>query len=492
MGRVIRRDKTRDLALVQLDRLGDHARPLELAETGVRETVLHIGSGSGPLFPMTVRKVVPVDAPAGPGPVAGAAEQIPARTITLSGATDDSGGPLVDREGKLAGVVAGAGTGPSDRNDTRAIDMAEVRAFLADKDKETPAPPAAPDTREPDPSADVTVRDFGPPIDPKDLDKAAKDLYERCVKSTVFIITPVKGGYGMGSGSLIDAEKRYALTTYRTVEEESTVFVQFPEWTEDGLVMTDKKKYVERVPVGRAIKGKVLYRDKARDLALVQLDRLPTHAKAIPLAKKSARVGETVINIGTPGRFNTTFSVTQGSVRAVGVEKFLVGGSTPDSVFEVRAKVLTTTNPILPGDSGGPVIDRRGYQVAVTESGNSAQIMSHCIDVTEVWAFLNEKKVVIKDLTDGKDEPKKDPKSGDIPPAKEKGAERPPKSDRPPGSAPSAADEKAAADLLKRAAIFANIPDDKDYYMGRLREIIKKYPGTAAAKEAQKKLNDSR
>src|SRR6478672_6695020 len=53
-------------------------------------------------------------------------------------------------------------------------------------------------------------------------------LYKKVVKSCVFIVTPVKGGYGMGSGSLIDADKRLVLTNFHVVDEENIVFVQFP------------------------------------------------------------------------------------------------------------------------------------------------------------------------------------------------------------------------------------------------------------------------
>jgi S1-C subfamily serine protease len=92
---------------------------------------------------MAVRKVVPA--------VTGAAEPVEAPRFTLSGTTDYSGGPLVDREARLVGVVAGTATGPGDRNVTRAIDMAEVRAFLADKHSEPPAPPTVTVHREPPP-----------------------------------------------------------------------------------------------------------------------------------------------------------------------------------------------------------------------------------------------------------------------------------------------------------------------------------------------------
>src|SRR5688572_26885124 len=219
------------------------------------------------------------------------------------------------------------------------------------------------------------------------------DLHEKCVKSTVFIVTPTKRGAAMGSGSLIDAEKRYVLTNYHVVDEVKTVFVQFPVRNKDGSLMTDKAKYFQRIPAGLAIKGTVLHVDKSRDLALLQLEKLPPDTPALPLAKKSVRVGDKVMNIGNAGKVETTFNTADGSVRGVGVVDIVVGGG--DEALRIKARMVTVSIPINGGDSGGPIIDRRGYQVAVTESGydgDVAQNVNSCVCITEVWGFLNEKK----------------------------------------------------------------------------------------------------
>jgi S1-C subfamily serine protease len=325
---------------------------------------------------------------------------------------------------------------------------------------------------------------------PKDFD--GPGLYEKCVRSTVFIVTPLKGGSAQGSGTLIDAEKRYVLTNYHVVDEVDNVFVQFPVRNKDGSLMTDKKKYVDRIPAGAALKGKVLYRDDTRDLALIQLDKLPPDTKALPLAKKSVRTGEPVINIGNPGAVDWTFSTTSGNVRGVGVADMVVGRGGGAGVLRIKAWMVTVTNPINPGDSGGPLIDRRGYLVGVTESGRvGAQNVNNCVDVTEVRDFLKEKKITIKDLTGEKEEaPAPKPKHGldsDRPkmlptsPKGETGTEHPPKADK-------TADEKAAAELLQRAKLFEN-EDDKAYFKAKLKAIIASYPETAAGKEAKKLLD---
>ena len=179
MGRVVHRDKARDLALVQLDRLGRNARPLELAETGAATTVLHIGSGSGELFPMTLRRVVQVDPPAGPEPATGTTESVQAPTLTLTGHTDDSGGPLIDRTGRLVGIVAAGSTDPGGRPITRAIGTPELRAFLADNDKPAPSPPATPIVKAPDSLPDRTLQDFTPAVDPVSKELDVEALYKK-------------------------------------------------------------------------------------------------------------------------------------------------------------------------------------------------------------------------------------------------------------------------------------------------------------------------
>jgi Trypsin-like peptidase domain len=337
-----------------------------------------------------------------------------------------------------------------------------------------------------------------PRLAAEDVD--AVELYKKVVKSCVFIVTPLKGGFAMGSGSLIDADKKLVLTNYHVVDEEKFVHVQFPVFFKSGEMMTDKEKYIERIPAGQAIKGTVLYRDKSRDLALVQLARIPAGTTAIPLAKKSPEVATPTWNIGSPGALKQVFGVTDGQVRSIGVVKMLVGGSGPDSVFEVRARMVAATNPTNPGDSGGPLFDKRGYQVAVTESGSrSASLVNNFVDVSEVRALLNEKKIAIKELSDepdpkvevAKKDPKKtdslDPGPGKTPPAKDPVATTPPTKD--PAAAASPEDEKAASDLLRRAKFFMNGEENRETYMGKLKDIVRKYPATTAAKDAKKLLS---
>src|SRR5262245_58871088 len=232
------------------------------------------------------------------------------------------------------------------------------------------------------------------------------DLYGKVVNSCVFIIQVPKDkrGFAMGSGSLIDAEKRYIITNHHVVDDSDYVHVQFPTY-DKGKMITDKKIYIENVPAGKAIKATVLHRDRSRDLAIIQAEKIPPGTRAIPLAKDSPRQGTTVWNIGSPGAVEQLFNITEGKVRAVGVEERRVGSGA--EAFILKAKLVTATNPTIPGDSGGPLFNGKGEQVGVTESGHTgAQQVNIFVDVTEVRAFLKEKRVALWDSADEKIEPK--------------------------------------------------------------------------------------
>jgi S1-C subfamily serine protease len=147
---------------------------------------------------------------------------------------------------------------------------------------------------------------IAPRLAAEGFDAAA--VYEEGVKSVAFLSVLEKGkAKAIGSGSLIDAEKRYVLTSAHVVGNLNEVLAQFAVRGKDGRVLSDKRKYLERVEMGRAWKGKVLFRDKARDLALVQLDDMYADTPAIPLAKESARAGTRSSRSLAPPRWTVCF-----------------------------------------------------------------------------------------------------------------------------------------------------------------------------------------
>jgi S1-C subfamily serine protease len=308
-------------------------------------------------------------------------------------------------------------------------------------------------------------------------DLSPEDLYQKVVKSSVYIVTAVGRGYAQGSGSLIDLDEKIVLTNYHVVDEEEEVNVQFPLYDKDGKIINDKNEYKERVVKGQAIRGKVLFRDKSRDLALVKLDKVPLGAQAITLAKNSPKEGTEVWQIGNAGAVKQVFRVSKGEVSAVNIENFPVGGPGAKP-FIIKCRMITATNPINPGDSGGPLFDKRGYQVGVSESTDTtANLVNMFVDVTEVRDFLSQKKITVKELSDEPDPP------GKVRPK----LKTPPKKDDPKKDDPN--DEQTAAGKLRSAKLFAGNDDARAEYIARLKEIVTKWPNTAAGKEAKKLLD---
>lgn len=340
---------------------------------------------------------------------------------------------------------------------------------------------------------------LAPRLAAKEVDGA--ELYQKVVKSATYILTPLKGGHAEGSGSLIDVEQKLVVTNYHVVEDQEKVFVIFPRYVK-GQLDTDKQGYKKRLQNGDGIKGTVICRDKTCDLAIVKLESLPEGTPAIPLAKESPRPNTPVWQIGNAGAVTQAFRVSRGEVSAVGPWKNEQIGSGPDALY-LTCKMITATNPTNQGDSGGPLYDKRGYQVGVTESGlEGVNLVNAFVDVTEIHALLKKNKIKIKDLAveaEPPPPPKKDPKL--ITPPKKESAVEPPKKgtvDAPPPPpppmkettpAPSAADEKAASDKLRSAKLFANGEDNRPTYISKLKEIVAKWPDTAAGKDAKKLLD---
>jgi S1-C subfamily serine protease len=327
------------------------------------------------------------------------------------------------------------------------------------------------------------------------------DLYQKVVRSCVYIISPAKGGFGAGSGALIDAEQRIVLTNEHVVDDNKYVFLQFPIFDKDGKIVGDKDTYMARIPENKAIRGTVLARDPTRDLAFIKLDSLPEGTKALPLARTSVKSGVRTFNIGSPGKVQHLFSMTPGLVRTVGFTTLDFGDGKP-----LKATVVTATNPINPGDSGGPLFNTQGQQVAVTQSSKHGGIqqVNTFIDVSEVRAYMKELKITIKELVgeDGKTIGEKPTgvgkKDSEIPVTpKDAVLKTPVAKDAPKVAAPapkvepkvepagpSAADEEAAQKRLNYAQNIGS--GNAKRYTEILTEIITKWPGTKAAKEAEK------
>jgi hypothetical protein len=229
-------------------------------------------------------------------------------------------------------------------------------------------------------TAVVLIPGFAP------ADEEGAKVYKDLLKSICWIHSPRTGGkVATGTGSLVDLDRRLVLTNYHVVGDRDIVKVMFPR-TEKGKVVAERDFYRDRFR-RYGIVGKVVYRDKKADLALVQLEGLPEGVQAIKLAPESAEAGQSVHSVGNPGDSGALWVYTPGKVRQVYHKKWKA--KMGDDVADFEADIVETDSATNPGDSGGPLVNDKGQLVGVTQGGAiGARLLSTFIDVAEVKKTL--------------------------------------------------------------------------------------------------------
>ena len=164
----------------------------------------------------------------------------------------------------------------------------------------------------------------------------------------VVLVTSGSGSDGsLGSGFLVDRRGR-VLTNAHVVDGHDSATVTFDDGT--------------RTP------ATVLGRDESTDLAVLRVEDVPAGVRPLPLGRSSALVvGDPVVAIGNP--FGLERTATTGIVSAL---KRII--SSPND-FQIQ-NVIQTDAAINQGNSGGPLLDRRGRVVGInsqiaSESGGS-------------------------------------------------------------------------------------------------------------------------
>jgi serine protease Do len=212
---------------------------------------------------------------------------------------------------------------------------------------------------------------------------ADSDNYARTVGSTVWIITSdADSETSTGTGVLVDAEKRIVLTNAHVVGDSRSAVVFFPD-SKKGELEVKRQHYLDNV-IKLAQPGKVVAVDRRRDLALIQIPKIPEGVKAIEIAEASAKPGSSVDVIGNPGGSDVLWVYTSGTVRSVYDKKF------KSNHGEHEFRVVEIQSPIKPGDSGGPIVNTEGKLVAIAQSFSQQNtLVSYCVDLTEVKALID-------------------------------------------------------------------------------------------------------
>src|SRR5262249_36450460 len=117
--------------------------------------------------------------------------------------------------------------------------------------------------------------------------RANEAVFHRTLESSAFVVVP-KGDnqLGYGSGWIADREQRLIVTNNHVVGDHTEVYVYFPLWDNAGRLVT---RSAELVRQRQQVPGRVILRDVKRDLALIQVDSIPSRMRALPLAGRGAR-----------------------------------------------------------------------------------------------------------------------------------------------------------------------------------------------------------
>jgi len=349
VGKVVAVSDELDLAVLELPSVPAGVNGLSLAATvpppgtaiwavgcrGDQETLWNVSRGvvrqRGPLRDgyYWQGKKLAVDAP-------GIALQLPV-------AEGDSGGPILNAAGEVVAVmsavrrrVPGTSIGP---------DATAIRTILK---LPTPKPGAAAS----DPLTRATVW-----VSPTATDRRT-------------------------AGVVVDVRRKWVLTSNAAVGRLDRVGVAFPIF-DRGHPVGDRGAYQDPVTLhlsGHWAIGTVIARDADRDLAVIELDRLPETATALSFARSEPKLGASVRAVSHPVGLEFVFAHSTGSVRQQGQLKLSRdGGNVPATVFQLPAQARA---------AGGPIVSEVGELLGILSAADAPAGIGYSASVNDARAFV--------------------------------------------------------------------------------------------------------
>lgn len=214
--------------------------------------------------------------------------------------------------------------------------------------------------------------------------RADDAIRAQLLRTTGWVVVPKGAGYCYGSCWVVDRDKRLVMTNQHVVGDAPHLWVYFPIKQKEELLLQS----ADYLRLQAHFLGKVLARDKKRDLALVQLDKLPVGVQVLPLAEKCPRLGHKVYSLGNSGMAHKPINdgclwqFREGCVRRVAfaVWTLSIGGE------RVEARTIDSDSGVCPGDSGGPLVNAQGQLVGIVSSFEGRR--SKSIEISEIRTFL--------------------------------------------------------------------------------------------------------
>ncbi|MEO0531086.1 MAG: serine protease [Planctomycetota bacterium] len=215
---------------------------------------------------------------------------------------------------------------------------------------------------------------------------ADSGVFQQLLDSSVWIVNLDTDT--TGSGVVVDAERRLVITNYHVVGESREVALFFAAYDSEGRLVTDGGTYAKNFKTLEegelACFGKVVGTWKERDLALVELDFMPSDVTGVPLSETGATPGEAVHSVGNPSASDALWVYSPGSVRQV----YRRNAEFSDGQ-KLNARMVEVTSPINGGDSGSGMVNSRGELIGIVSwMSHAGRLMSYAIDISEVKALL--------------------------------------------------------------------------------------------------------
>ena len=214
--------------------------------------------------------------------------------------------------------------------------------------------------------------------------KGAEDIYNDYSSSVVYVGNRKNNKiYGVGSGFVINHEgKLKIITNWHVIDgaDSLSVWIKPSKMVDEDYLITEVESY----------SAKIININKTKDLALLEVERLPLNIKPVSYGKfNKIRPGQNSFAIGHPEGLLWTF--TSGMISQV----------RPDYVWRYKgsrhkANVIQTQAAINPGNSGGPLFNKNKELIGVNTFTSEGENLNFAIAVDDVIDFINEKPKLIK------------------------------------------------------------------------------------------------
>ena len=197
-----------------------------------------------------------------------------------------------------------------------------------------------------------------------------EEIYENFANSVVYIEN--EKDRGTGSGFIIKHKGLKIITNWHVVETAKEVTICLKTKDLNNVCNTD------------FYTGKVIKKNKKKDLAMIEVKGLPKNLKPVTFGSyKDVKVGETAFAIGHPNNLVWTFDDGR------------VSQKRPNWNWKYKnskhhANTIQINVPINPGNSGGPLFNKDQKLIGVNTFTSEGENLNFAIAVDDLVEFINE------------------------------------------------------------------------------------------------------